>query len=70
MAPSKTDLIGSEQVQTKQAVIGILIFAIVTILSYSLLYAILNIGEGLSVIIALVLGGVVEFAYRKRTKNN
>ncbi|WP_157076786.1 hypothetical protein [Halalkalibacter krulwichiae] len=56
--------------QTKQAVIGILIFAIVTILSYSLLYAILNIGEGLSVIIALVLGGVVEFAYRKRTKNN
>ena len=70
MAPAKKFVIGSEQVQSKQVVIGILIFALVTIISYSFLFGFLHFSEGISVIIALILGGIVEFIYRRRSRDN
>jgi uncharacterized membrane protein len=69
MAATKTPMIGCEKVQSKQTVIGILIFALVTIISYTFLQTILVLSEGLSVIIALVIGGIVEFTYRKTRKD-
>ncbi|MCL7748196.1 hypothetical protein [Halalkalibacter alkaliphilus] len=50
----------------KKAVIGIIIFAIVTILSFFLLQNVFQLGEGVSVIAALLLGGIVEFLYQKK----
>ncbi|MFC0557709.1 hypothetical protein [Halalkalibacter alkalisediminis] len=56
--------------QSKQVVIGILIFALVTIISYSFLYGILHLGEGISVIFGLILGGTVEFIYRRKSRDH
>ncbi|MFC0469331.1 hypothetical protein ACFFHM_01955 [Halalkalibacter kiskunsagensis] len=52
--------------QRKRAIIGILIFAFVTILSYLLFHELFHLGEGLSVVFALVFGAIVEFMYQKR----
>ncbi|WP_161784705.1 hypothetical protein [Halalkalibacter okhensis] len=52
--------------QRKKALIGILIFAVVTILTFFLLQQVFQFGEGLSVIVALLLGGIVEFLYQKK----
>jgi uncharacterized membrane protein YadS len=52
--------------QRNKAIIGILIFAFVTILSYLVFHEFFHLGEGLSVVISLVFGGIVEFMYQKK----
>ncbi|GAE35425.1 hypothetical protein [Halalkalibacter akibai] len=52
--------------KSKQAVVGILIFAIVTIIAYIFLQGLLDLSEGISVIIALILGGAAEILYRRK----
>lgn len=54
--------------QTKQALIGITIFAIVALFSFLLFREGFQLGEGLSVIGAIVIGGLVEFLYQRKKR--
>ncbi|MDT8859621.1 hypothetical protein N0O92_05190 [Alkalihalobacillus sp. MEB130] len=50
----------------RKALMGILIFTIITILSFFLLQSVFGLGEGISVVLALIFGGIVEFIYQRR----
>ncbi|TWI57219.1 hypothetical protein [Halalkalibacter nanhaiisediminis] len=54
--------------QTKQGMIGITIFAFVALFSFLLFREGLKLGEGMSVIGAIVVGGIVEFLYQRKQR--
>ncbi|MDQ0298809.1 putative flippase GtrA [Salibacterium salarium] len=50
----------------KSIYVGVLLFCLVLIGTYSILQYVMQIGEGISVISAIVLALIVEWLYRKR----
>ncbi|GAE25262.1 hypothetical protein JCM9140_1244 [Halalkalibacter wakoensis JCM 9140] len=52
--------------QRKRIILGVFVFAIVTIIAYLLFHELFKLEEGISVIIALALGIVAEYVYRKK----
>ncbi|WP_169824108.1 hypothetical protein [Anaerobacillus alkalidiazotrophicus] len=53
----------------KQIIIGLLVFIIITVVTFFLLNLILQLPEGVSVIIAIVVGLLAEVLYRKKARS-
>ncbi|WP_169823189.1 hypothetical protein [Anaerobacillus alkalilacustris] len=53
----------------KQIIIGLLVFIIITVATFFLLNLILQLPEGGSVIIAIVVGVLAEVLYRKKARS-
>ncbi|WP_216828321.1 hypothetical protein [Alkalihalobacterium elongatum] len=51
---------------TKTVIIGFLLFSISTIVSFIVIDSITAINDGIVVIIALVIGFLIEYLYRKK----
>ncbi|MFV8827358.1 hypothetical protein [Alkalihalobacterium sp. APHAB7] len=52
---------------TKTVIIGFLLFSITTITSFLLIDYMTDINDGIVVIIALAVGFLIEYLYRKKT---
>lgn len=56
--------------EVRQTIVGVLIFAIVTFVSYMIFNGVFSIDEGISVVGAIVIGFLAEVTYRKKKGRN
>ncbi|WP_179295379.1 hypothetical protein [Bacillus sp. FJAT-45350] len=52
--------------EAKSVIIGVVIFAIVTVGLFIMLNIVLRLGETISVIVAIVVGAIAEIIYRRK----
>ncbi|WP_161568306.1 hypothetical protein [Anaerobacillus alkaliphilus] len=55
---------------SKQVITGFLLFTIVTVGIFLVVHQLLDVNEGISVVVAFIGGIIAEILYRKKNKEN